>query len=405
LLKTLEEPPEHVVFIMATTELHKFPITILSRCQRFRFKLLSSKEIAGAIKEIAVKENFEIDDEALNIIVRASGGSMRDALSLLDQAVSSNTGNISGEYMRRLLGLLPKDIIASITENLADGNIQQILKTVQEITEQGYNILQFARDLRDHLREVMIYSVNPQITEISNADKALFEKQKTLFTTAKHIRMNNLISKALNEMHYNDQPRIILEMYLLKMSEPYYNVGELINKISELENKVKENPQNYIAAESDFSNSQSPSQSQTKNVIAADIDLIDLWTDIVEEITKKHLTAQELKGGIAKMVSPTAVEVSLPNDYFYKSAMEFHKHTVELFKRKTGLDISVNFKVNAEAAPQKQENEVIAFEEKEENAPIVEYSVKEDFKESAKTEPPSNIEKIAKKFGGAVRKV
>ena len=235
LLKTLEEPPEHVVFILATTEQHKIPITILSRCQRYRFKLISSKEIAVAIRNIGLKDGFEIDDEALSIVVNASGGSMRDALSLLDQAVSSSSGKITGDYIRGLLGLLPKDIISSVTENLARGDIQNILKTVKEISEQGYNILQFARDLRDHLRQVMIYSINPEISEVSTEEKKLFEVQKALFSVARHVRMNNLLSKALEEMRWHDQPRILLEMYLLKMSEPYYNVGELINRISDIE--------------------------------------------------------------------------------------------------------------------------------------------------------------------------
>ncbi|MCL1901723.1 MAG: DNA polymerase III subunit gamma/tau, partial [Firmicutes bacterium] len=114
LLKTLEEPPAHVVFILATTEQHKIPVTILSRCQRYRFKLISTKEIANAIKNIGQKEGFEIDDDALSIVVSASGGSMRDALSLLDQAVSSSVGKITGDYIRGLLGLLPKEIIALV---------------------------------------------------------------------------------------------------------------------------------------------------------------------------------------------------------------------------------------------------------------------------------------------------
>ncbi|MDR1926682.1 MAG: DNA polymerase III subunit gamma/tau [Endomicrobium sp.] len=188
LLKTLEEPPAHVVFIMATTEQHKIPDTVLSRCQRYRFKLISKVEMSAAIKNIAKKEGFEIVDEALNIVITVSGGSMRDALSLLDQA-SSNTGKIEGKYVRDLLGLLPKCIITSVTENIAKGDIQVILKTVKEITEQGYNILQFARDLRDHLRQVMIYSINPAIAEILPEDEKLFEIQKKMFTLAQHVRI------------------------------------------------------------------------------------------------------------------------------------------------------------------------------------------------------------------------
>ncbi|MDR1122723.1 MAG: DNA polymerase III subunit gamma/tau [Endomicrobium sp.] len=241
LLKTLEEPPDHVVFIMATTEQHKIPITILSRCQKYRFKLISTSKMALAIQNIAQKEGFEIDSDALSVVIAASGGSMRDALSLLDQAVSSNVGKITGEYIRELIGLLPKNIIALVTENIAKGDIQAILKIIKEINDEGYNILQFARDLRDHLREIMIYLINPEIVEISTEDKKLFEVQKNLFTISRHIRMNNLLSRALEEMRWHDKPRILLEIYLLKMSESYYNVGELINRIVEFEKSVINN--------------------------------------------------------------------------------------------------------------------------------------------------------------------
>lgn len=124
LLKTLEEPPPHVIFILATTELQKAPTTILSRCQKYRFRLLSSKEITEAIQNIAQKDNFEIDEGALEIIVNSAGGSMRDALSLLDQAISSSNGKITFEYMRNLLGLLPKEIIARTTEDIAGNNVE-----------------------------------------------------------------------------------------------------------------------------------------------------------------------------------------------------------------------------------------------------------------------------------------
>ncbi|MDR0486379.1 MAG: DNA polymerase III subunit gamma/tau, partial [Elusimicrobiota bacterium] len=182
LLKTIEEPPEHIVFILATTEQHKIPATIFSRCQSFRFKLVSSKEISQRIKEIAEQENFEIDEEAIGIITAASGGSVRDALSLLDQAVSSSSSKLTGEYVRELLGLLPKDIIVSMTDYIAEGNAAKILKIIDDVSSEGYNILELAKNLRDYLRELMIYSINPKTKEMLGSDKIFFEKQKDLFS-------------------------------------------------------------------------------------------------------------------------------------------------------------------------------------------------------------------------------
>ncbi|GHT59927.1 DNA polymerase III subunit gamma/tau [Endomicrobiia bacterium] len=401
LLKTLEEPPSHVVFIMATTEQHKIPVTILSRCQRYRFKLISSSEMSAAIKNIGQKEGFEIDDEALNIVTAASDGSMRDALSLLDQAVSSNTGKVTGEYVRGLLGLLPKDIIASVTESIAKSDIWTILKTVKEITEQGYNILQFARDLRDHLRQVMVYSINPAIAEISSEDKKLFDTQKSLFTVERHVRMNNLLSKALEEMRWHDQPRILVEIYLLKMSEPYYNVGELISRITELEKNIK------------IDNSSKPSferqselhkeEGRVVNEISDSLDLIDVWNEIISEIINKHpLTAQPLKNALIKVLGDLSIQLTVANQFNYDGVMEFKEQVLKLFKKKTGLNIVFKVNVEKNVSPKLTQEDVIVKEKKDSAA--AEYAVEEDFKETTKTAVPKHIEEIAKKFDSTAKK-
>ncbi len=413
LLKTLEEPPAHVVFILATTEQHKIPVTILSRCQRYRFKLISSKEIAGAIKNIGQKEGFDIDDDALNIVVGASGGSMRDALSLLDQAVSSSAGKITGDYIRGLLGLLPKDIIASVTEDLSKGDIQKILKTVKEISEQGYNILQFARDLRDHLRQVMIYAINPEIAEISSDEMKLYEKQKSLFSVARHVRMNNLLSRALEEMRWHDQPRILLEMYLLKMSEPYYNVGELINKISELEKNIKSSDNYMEEPKSSYAVSQKThivleDSTSASPETSASVDLLSVWGEIVAEIMKKHpLTSQSLNKTLVKITSPNSIQITVSNKFDQEGVLEFHEQISKLFQRKTGIEVAVKIAVeNIEIEDKKpQEQEEIVIKEEENDPAGEEYTVEEDLKESSKTAVPSHIEEIAKKFGAKAKKL
>ena len=401
LLKTLEEPPSHVVFILATTEQHKIPVTILSRCQRYRFKLISNAEMSMAIKNIGQKEGFEIDDEALNIVTIASGGSMRDAFSLLDQAVSSNSGKITGEYIRGLLGLLTKDVIASVTENIATGNMQAILKTVKEITEQGYNILQFARDLRDHLRQVMIYSINPAIAEISSEDKKLFDIQKSLFTVARHVRMNNLLSKALEEMRWHDQPRILLEVYLLKMSEPYYNVGELISRITELENNIKIDS----GSSSSFNEESSLQKEVSVDDVSAPVDLIGIWNEIVDEIVKKHpLTAQSLKKALVRVSGDSSVQLIVAGQFDYQGIMEFKEQISKLFQRKTDLNIVLTVSIEKSIPLKKSEKEDIIIK-KDKPPSVVEYVVKEDFQETAKTAMPKHIEEIAKKFGSVAKKI
>jgi DNA polymerase-3 subunit gamma/tau len=394
LLKTLEEPPSHVVFIMATTEQHKIPITILSRCQRYRFKLILGAEMIRAIKNIGQKEGFELDDEALNIVASASGGSMRDALSLLEQAVSSSSADrITGDYVRGLLGLLPKDIIVSVTDNIAKGDIHAILKIVKEVYEQGYNILQFARDLRDHLRNVMIYSINPVIAEISSEDRKIFDIQSTLFTVSRHVRMNNLLSKVLEEIRWHDRPRILLEMYLLKMSEPYYDVGELINKITDLEKNVRT-----------CGNSQLPFEKQpvvqsepyATGKVFDPTDLTIVWNEIISEIMKEHpLTAQPLKNALIRIESALSIQLVFSKQFDYDFALKFQKQISKLFQMITSLNITIKIIIEKNISKNKVVHEDTVI--KEEDPPLA--------KENTKTAVPRHIEGIAKKFGSIVKRI
>jgi DNA polymerase-3 subunit gamma/tau len=403
LLKTLEEPPEHVVFILATTEQHKIPVTILSRCQQYRFKLISTDQMVKSIKNIAQKENFEIDDDALSIVTTASGGSMRDALSLLDQAISSCSGKITGEYVRGLLGLLPKDIISSVTENIAKGQVQSILKTVKEITEQGYNILQFARDLRNHLRQVMVYSINPEIAEISSEDKKIFEVQKSLFSISCHVRMSNLLSRALDEMRWNDDPRMVLEMYLLKMAEPYYNVGELLTKINDLEKSI-----NGSCGSTDYFLKEDSAVSKEESIddkITSSLDLISVWAEIVDEITKKHpLTAQPLKKAFIKILGGASIQLSALGQFDYEGLLEFREQISKLFRHKTGFDIAIKIIIaKDEQAYNLRKEEIVVAQE--EPLKTKDYVVNDDFQETSKTAIPKHIQDIAKKFGSTAKKI
>jgi DNA polymerase-3 subunit gamma/tau len=394
LLKTLEEPPSHVVFIMATTEYHKIPITILSRCQRYKFKLILSAEMICAIKNIGLKEGFELDDEALNIVTSASGGSMRDALSLLDQAVSSsNTGRITGDYMRELLGLLPKNTIVSVTDNIAKGDMHAILKIVKEVYEQGYNILQFARDLRDHLRNIMVYSISPAVAEISYEDRKILDIQRTLFTISRHVRMSNLLSKALEEMRWHDQPKILLEMCLLKMSEPYYDVGELMNKITDLEKNVRTCGNSQLPFEKQ---SAVQGESYVADKVFGYVDLTVVWNEIVSEIIKEHpLTAQPLKNALIKVEGASSIQLVFSKQFDYNSALKFQKQISKLFQRITSLNVAIKIVIEKNISKDK-----VAYEDtdvKEEDPLLV--------KENTKTAVPKHIEEIAKRFGSIAQKI
>ncbi|GEM_PF-620617 len=410
LLKTLEEPPPHVIFILATTELQKAPSTILSRCQKYRFRLLSAKEITEAIQNIAKKDNFEIDDGALDIIVNSAGGSMRDALSLLDQAISSSNGKITFEYMRNLLGLLPKEIVAQTTEDIANNNTESLLRTCKKVYEDGYNILQFAKDLRDHIRQLMIYSVNPEIADIPSSDKNLYNKQKTFFTIPGFVRLGNLISKALEEMKENDQPRILLEIYLLKMAEPYYSVGELISKINEIGNKAgnvnlisgAKEPCGVKESQEDITEQKNNDDDASTMSETTDYDMLAIAKDIICELSQKHpIRAPMFKSAIIKILNNNAVQLLFKDKYDLSMVKSYDELIKKLISRKLAREINVNMSVDESITV--PEDDIVAKQEPEQ--PKETFTVVEDLKETAKTAVPSKIENIAKKFAGkAIRK-
>src|SRR5947208_7315365 len=156
LLKILEEPPSHVVFIMATTERHKLPATILSRCQQFVFRTISAPEIQGHLRRIADREGVKIDDRALGYIVRASEGSMRDAQSLLDQIISFSGQQVVDEDVRDVLGFIPSEILDRTIDALADRNSKALLEDVGIVVDQGLNLQQYVRELIGRIRDLLI---------------------------------------------------------------------------------------------------------------------------------------------------------------------------------------------------------------------------------------------------------
>ena len=156
LLKTLEEPPAHVLFIFATTEPHKVPATIVSRCQRFDFRRISTQDIIGRLTEICREEKIEIDDEALFLIARKADGSLRDSQSILDQIVSYREGRITADYVIQGLGLIEQQMFFRVTEVLASKQVSEALTLIDEVMSGGYDVEEFLTGLAEHLRNLLV---------------------------------------------------------------------------------------------------------------------------------------------------------------------------------------------------------------------------------------------------------
>jgi DNA polymerase-3 subunit gamma/tau len=424
LLKTLEEPPAHVVFLMATTESQKIPLTILSRCQRYRFRLFSTKEIYTTLEAILKTEKVTVDPEALQVIAASAGGSLRDSLSLLDQVISQGSAAITLKDVRDLLGFMPKEIISSAVEALSSQDGAKVVGLIKDVNDQGYNLVQLAHDLRDHLRRVLMYKINPAVLDIVSDDKAVLENQKILFTVPWLLRAGNLLSKALEEMRWSDDPRLILELYLLRLSQPYASINELLDR---MENFSKEIPAvDYSASVQPVKSSQPQSQpvrspqvreapvetfSDTEpepavqNEPVAAGDNAELWRRAVVVLRKDMpLTGNLLSTARYKSLEGSNLTVAVRTK-FEQEGIKRKKEDIEAVL-KTAFNIPLNLNVvvddNAAVSSAPRRETIISDEEKVVESADRIYKVVEA---PAGVAPlPAGLEKILNKFPGKVKK-
>jgi DNA polymerase-3 subunit gamma/tau len=241
-LKTLEEPPDHVKFIMATTEAQKIPATVLSRCQRFDFRRLTSRQIAGRLKTIVEAESIKVDDGALFSVARAAGGSMRDAQSILDQLVSFSDSEITQADVHAMLGTVGQDIYRRIAVSIADLDAFTMLKTIDEIVERGKDLAQFLKELTIYFRNLLIagFGGGEDLIDLSEEDLAELKKLSGRFDSAVLLRIVEDLSDLESRFRQLPSTRVALEMLLMRMAQTGGDVSidSLISKLTSLERRL-----------------------------------------------------------------------------------------------------------------------------------------------------------------------
>ncbi len=295
LLKTLEEPPEHVIFILATTEPQKVPLTILSRCQRFEFHRISNSDILKRLKTVADSAGLKVEEQALRLIARAAEGGLRDALSILDQASVFGGNTVTADDIHKLLGTVREDVLSSMAGLIACGNISQALKRVDELYQQGKDLRLFVKELNTYLRTLMLYLVskdnNEELTHSINV-KADAEK----FSPSFIAECLEKLTRLEYDMKWSSQPRILLELALVKLADiknsslsahvsrpEHLNNQEAINDIKKIER-----PQSVaeLAQKKDVNPAPETSdESESQQKVLPN--LKDVWHDILERV-KKH---------------------------------------------------------------------------------------------------------------------
>lgn len=268
LLKTLEEPPSHVVFILATTEVHKLPATILSRCQRFDFHRISAQNLANRLKYVAERENVQLDDDAAMLIASVADGAMRDALSLLDRCIGVST-NITAEVVHTTAGLAGKEHLFKITDCIINKNTQSVLEIVEQLHNESKDMGRLCEELIDHFRTLMLLKTmnNPDSLLVMSAqDKERAREQSKSIQLENIVYIMDILQSSYDRIFRGSNKRTEIELALIKLTSPQLDtsVEALIARVAKLERAIKRGiqPQQAVQQQAQFDNNTVPQQPQ-----------------------------------------------------------------------------------------------------------------------------------------------
>ncbi len=246
LLKTIEEPPSYVIFILATTEVHKIPVTILSRCQRYDFKRITIDIITERLAELMRAEEIEAEDKALRYVARVADGSMRDALSLLDQCISFYLGQkLTYDNVLEVLGAVDTQVFAKLIRHIRSQDVSACIKLLEEIESSGRELGQFTIDFIWYLRNLLLVKTTEDISDIiiemSTENLAILQKEAADIDDQSLMRYIRVFSELSNQIRYATRKRVLIEIALIKLCKPEMeaNLDSVISRIRMLEEKLE----------------------------------------------------------------------------------------------------------------------------------------------------------------------
>jgi DNA polymerase-3 subunit gamma/tau len=278
LLKTLEEPPSHVIFMMATTQPEDIPQTIRSRCQHFSFRAVKFEDIVGQLRDIVTKEKIPADEDALALLAEAGDGSMRDALSILDQAIASTSDQLTLDSVRSLIGSAPAAALETVMQAVAESSSEKILVLVDELIGEGHSPTHFARQLVRFLRNVTVAKIagkDSALLQISSDERARVSRIADLFSEEDLTRHLQIMLSTHGELGYRQEQRFHLELGLLKMAhaQRLLPIEQLLSDVATSSTSTPRPatiPRLAASAEVRRPESQAPSRSSSVSPFAAD---------------------------------------------------------------------------------------------------------------------------------------
>ncbi len=333
LLKTLEEPPSYVIFILATTEVHKIPITILSRCQRYDFRRITIDTISARLNELMLAEGVQAEDRALRYIAKTADGSMRDALSLLDQCVAFHFGEeLTYDKALDVLGAVDTVFFSRMFAQVLDRNVSGCIELLEEIVIQGRELSQFVTDFTWYLRNLLLVLTSDDIEDVidvssENLERLKEEAQKTDMDTI--IRYIRIFSELSGKLRYATQKRILIEVSLIKLCKPSMETDEqsLLGRVRELEDKVEKGvtvvmPQSAGVSDAGQTEQKKKAKAELPKAVPEDVKtVVERWPSIVmntDQPMKTYLKDARLSlGGDNKLM--IVVADGLASDYLMKN--------------------------------------------------------------------------------------
>ncbi len=359
LLKTLEEPPSYVIFILATTEVHKIPITILSRCQRYDFRRITIDTITERLRELMKEEQILVEEKALRYVAKTADGSMRDALSLLDQCIAFHFGQeLTYDKVLNVLGAVDTEVFSRLLRHVVDQDVTGCIGLLEEIVMQGRELTQFVTDFTWYLRNLLLLKSSDDIEDVidvSSDNLVRLKEEAQMLETESIMRYIRIFSELSGQIKYASQKRILVEIALIKLCRPnmekdFGSVVERVRVIEEqLENGLTVMPagvQNYAGEgirPGQMGAASIKERPPLPKAIPEDVQMaVERWQEIVSSAPmpmKQYLKEARLSlGGDNKLM--VVVEDGLASDYFLKQ--EGHKELLtQMLSDAVGKEIDV----------------------------------------------------------------
>lgn len=386
-LKTLEEPPENVIFILATTDPQKLPITILSRCQRFDFKRIKSDDILERLVKITKEQGNFADNKSLSLIARMSDGAMRDALSILDQAISMGNGKVDYEKVINMLGLITNENLVKLTDSIIDKNAEKSMKVIDDMVYGGKDINLFIKDMIHHMRNLLMIKIsqNPEeILDMSEENIDIIKEQASKIRIEEIMRCIRILQESEEQAKWSKQSRIYLELAVIKMCKIEYDTSKevLLARINKLENiikegnihinvreadEIKEKPKNSRLVtdnrmKSEYKSESSPVIEENLNSKLTLEDVRKSWKDILEVLKARRLMVlyASLTTGRIESCNNGVVEVKYEPEYAFNISRlkkEDNRKTIEeifseALKEKVRIKYTVDKKEDYQKSPE-----------------------------------------------------